>query len=42
MTLRFGTDGVRGPADELTDELVAALGRAAAAVLGARPVRHRP
>ncbi len=35
MTLRFGTDGVRGPADELTDELVAALGRAAASVLGA-------
>ena len=34
MTLRFGTDGVRGPADELTDELVAALGRAAATILG--------
>ena len=34
MTLRFGTDGVRGPADELTDDLVAALGRAAAQVLG--------
>jgi phosphoglucosamine mutase len=33
MTLRFGTDGVRGPADELTDHLVAALGRAAARVL---------
>jgi phosphoglucosamine mutase len=34
MTLRFGTDGVRGPADELTDATVAALGRAAAEVLG--------
>jgi phosphoglucosamine mutase len=34
VTLRFGTDGVRGPADELTDDLVAALGRAAAQVLG--------
>jgi phosphoglucosamine mutase len=34
MSLRFGTDGVRGPADELTDELVAALGSAAAEVLG--------
>ena len=36
MTLRFGTDGVRGAADtELTDELVEALGRAAARVLPA-------
>lgn len=36
MTLRFGTDGVRGEADtELTDELVEALGRAAARVLPA-------
>jgi phosphoglucosamine mutase len=34
VSLRFGTDGVRGPADELTDRLVVALGRAAAAVLG--------
>ena len=34
MSLRFGTDGVRGPAHELTDPLVAALGQAAAAVLG--------
>ncbi len=34
MTLRFGTDGVRGPASELTRELIAALGRAAARVLG--------
>jgi phosphoglucosamine mutase len=34
VTLRFGTDGVRGPADELTDHLVRALGHAAAAVLG--------
>ncbi len=39
MTLRFGTDGVRGHADtELTTELVTALGRAAARVLGAGPV----
>lgn len=36
VTLRFGTDGVRGVADtELTDELVVALGRAAARVLPA-------
>ncbi|MER3453463.1 MAG: phosphoglucosamine mutase, partial [Acidimicrobiia bacterium] len=36
MTLRFGTDGVRGTANaELTPELVVALGRAAARVLGA-------
>jgi len=34
VTLRFGTDGVRGPADDLTDDLVVALGRAAAEVLG--------
>lgn len=34
MTLRFGTDGVRGPADDFTDNLVFALGRAAARVLG--------
>ena len=35
MTLRFGTDGVRGIANsELTVELVTALGRAAARVLG--------
>ena len=34
MTLRFGTDGVRGPAPELSDRLVTALGRAAATVLG--------
>ena len=34
MTLRFGTDGVRGVAnEELTPELVLALGRAAARVL---------
>ena len=38
MTLRFGTDGVRGHADELTPELVTALGRAAARVLGHGPV----
>ena len=36
MSLRFGTDGVRGPANvELTPELALALGRAAARVLGA-------
>ena len=36
MTLRFGTDGVRGEADtELTDDLVVAFGRAAARVLPA-------
>jgi phosphoglucosamine mutase len=35
MTLRFGTDGIRGLANrELTPELVTALGRAAARVLG--------
>ncbi len=39
MTLRFGTDGVRGHAEsELTPELVVALGRAAARVLGGAPV----
>ncbi len=38
MTLRFGTDGVRGIANaELTPELVLALGRAAARVLGPGP-----
>ena len=37
MTLRFGTDGVRGVANaELTPELVLALGRAAARVLSGR------
>ncbi len=41
MTLRFGTDGVRGHADELTDELVVALGRAAARVLAA-DLQRRP
>jgi phosphoglucosamine mutase len=36
LTLRFGTDGVRGVANvDLTPELVVALGRAAARVLGA-------
>ena len=34
MTLRFGTDGVRGPASDFTDALVIALGQAAAQVLG--------
>ncbi len=33
MTLKFGTDGVRGHADELDDRFVHALGRAAAEVL---------
>ena len=44
MTLRFGTDGVRGVANvELTSELVTALGRAAARVLGSdAAVRGRP
>jgi phosphoglucosamine mutase len=38
VTLRFGTDGVRGIANaELTPELVLALGRAAARVLGQGP-----
>ena len=38
MTLRFGTDGVRGAANtELTPELALALGRAAARTLGAGP-----
>jgi len=38
VTLRFGTDGVRGIANaELTPELVLALGRAAARVLGEGP-----
>ncbi len=42
MTLRFGTDGVRGVANaELTPELVLALGRAAARVLGAGDARRR-
>lgn len=35
MSLKFGTDGLRGPAAEITDELVTALGRAAVRVLGA-------
>src|SRR3990170_6782381 len=35
MTLRFGTDGVRGVANvDLTPELTVALGRAAARALG--------
>ncbi len=38
MTLRFGTDGVRGKANtELTPELATALGRAAARTLGPGP-----
>ncbi|HTJ76106.1 MAG TPA: hypothetical protein VL337_12170, partial [Acidimicrobiales bacterium] len=41
MTLRFGTDGVRGVANaELTPELVLALGRAAARVIGQGPSGH--
>ena len=40
MTLRFGTDGIRGVANaELTVELVTALGRAAVRVLGDRAAR---
>jgi len=35
VTLRFGTDGVRGQASDLSDALVQALGLAAARVLGA-------
>jgi phosphoglucosamine mutase len=38
LTLKFGTDGVRGVADtELTSELVTALGRAARDVIGPGP-----
>ena len=37
MSLKFGTDGVRGVANkELTPELALSLGRAAARVLGGR------
>ena len=36
MGLRFGTDGVRGPADQFTDAFVLAIGEAAARVLGPR------
>ena len=43
MTLRFGTDGVRGVANaELTPELVLALGRAASRVLGGGGAGKRP
>jgi len=39
LTLRFGTDGVRGVANaELAPELVVALGRAVASVFGARRI----
>ncbi len=41
MGLGFGTDGVRGPADELTEDFVIALGEAAARVLGSRFVIGR-
>lgn len=34
MGLGFGTDGVRGPADEFTDDYVVALGTVAARILG--------
>ncbi len=34
MSLRFGTDGVRGRAEEFDDEFVSALGQAAAELLG--------
>ena len=36
VTLKFGTDGVRGHADELTPAFVYALGRSAARVLGGK------
>ena len=43
MSLRFGTDGVRGVANtELTPELALALGRAAARVLGGDRCAGRP
>ena len=43
MSLRFGTDGVRGVAGrDLTAELVLALGRAAARVLGSPSAGTRP
>ncbi len=43
MALRFGTDGIRGTAgSELTAELVVALGRAAARVLGEGPSADGP
>ncbi len=43
MTLRFGTDGVRGIANrDLTPELAFDLGRAGATVLAAQSERHRP
>jgi phosphoglucosamine mutase len=41
MGLGFGTDGVRGPAEEFTDEFVIALGEAAARTLGAHFVIGR-
>jgi len=41
MALGFGTDGVRGQADEFTDEFVVALGEAAARVLGSSFVLGR-
>src|SRR5690606_8788649 len=34
MTRTFGTDGIRGPADQITDALAEAVGRAAVRVLG--------
>ena len=36
MSLSFGTDGVRGPAEAFTPDFVHALGRAAARVLGGK------
>jgi phosphoglucosamine mutase len=41
MALGFGTDGVRGQADEFTDAFVIALGEAAARVLGSSFVLGR-
>lgn len=40
MTLRFGTDGIRGRDTELSPELVVAVGRAAAAALDLAPGRR--
>lgn len=41
MGLRFGTDGVRGPAEEFSDAFVLALGEAAARTLGSHFVVGR-
>ena len=41
MGLGFGTDGVRGPADEFTEQFVIALGEAAARTLGSHFILGR-